>query len=139
MINDGTIKEIVARLEADGLLDFDIRDDYGYKIKYRSTPTIVSTLTDTFTLNGVSTIDKIHGQHYVDRVHIAKDANKAEVRAILVAMLEAFRNNPIMKELDTQLLSFQMPGYGQRFLREIESNPNVFELRLFAKGYPKND
>ncbi len=138
MINDGTIKEVIGILEYEKWLEYNMKDDYGYKVKYRPNPTIVSTNTEAFVLNGVSTIDKINGQFYVDRVHVSKDATSKELYDIMTEMIKAFRTNDIMRGLDIHVLSFEMPGYAQKYLRPVENDTTIFELRLFAKGYPKD-
>lgn len=136
MVNDGIIKEIVSEFKLSGWLSYNIANDYGYKIKYRANPTIVSTDTEAFVLNSVSTVDKIYGQIYVDRVYINKNISKTEVQDLMIEMIKAFRGNVNMRELEFKNLGFEMPGYGQQYLREVAENQDIFELRFYAKGYP---
>jgi hypothetical protein len=133
MITDGTVKEALTGLDS---LIID-SEKSGYRFSYKSQPTIASTNNDAFLLNGFSELVDREGVIYVDRVRVDKDISRFDLKEVLVAMLRALYSNPSMETTDIVQATFKRPGSYENYLSLIENQPDKFEIRLCAKGYPR--
>lgn len=132
MITDTTIKTVLLEL---GIHDY-AKEDKGYRLKYKSNPTIIEDNCDAFRLESVSKFEKTSGIVYVDRVLISNTINESDLKDILIAMHTSCFNHKKMKGLDFVVYGFQRPSLPGVYLREIENNHGKYELRFYAKGYP---